>query len=216
MARILIVENDRLVAMGMARNLRQIGHIPILARDALAAFQELEDRPNLVLLDLDLPDLPGEEFLGRLKSRQETAQIPVVVIAGRRQGATRLRDSEIGGVAAILVKSASGFQLRQVVARALAGPYQALDPDALRRVLERQRALILRLIVEGSDALAFHISRRLVADRIGPKGAGTVRTLTWAEIATWGTRDGLLDADETRLLRYVPLAEPQNERADCA
>jgi two-component system chemotaxis response regulator CheY len=216
MARILIVENDRLVAMRMARTLREIGHIPILAPDALAAFQELADRPDLFLLDLDLPDLPWEEFLRRLRSRQETAQIPVVVIAGRRQAATRLRDSEIGGVDAILVKPASGFRLRQAVAHALAGPYQALDPDALRRVRERQRALILRLIVEGSDALAFHISRRLEADRMGPKGTGTARALTWAEITTWGTREGLLDAAEARLLRNVPLAEPQNSRAGYA
>jgi CheY-like chemotaxis protein len=215
MARILIVENDRLVAMRMARTLREIGHTPTLAPDSRAALLELADRPDLVLLDLDLPDLRGEEFVRQLRSRPETAQIPVVVLAGRRQAATRLRDFEIG-VAAILAKRASSFRLRQAVTRALAGTYQALDPDTIRGLRERQRALILRLIVEGSDALAFHVSRRLDADRTGPKGPGTARALTWAEIATWGTREGLLDAKEARLLHHLSLAEPQNERADCA
>jgi DNA-binding response OmpR family regulator len=216
MATMLIVEDDGLVAARMARILREAGHAPILAPDSRAALQKLAEHPDLVLLDLDLPDLPGEEFLRRLKSRQETAQIPVVVIAGQQQATTRFLGSEIGGVAAILVKPASGFRLRQTVARALAGPYQALNPDALRQVRERQRALILRLIVEGSDALALHITRRFEADRMGPKGAGTARTLTWAEIATWGTREDLLDPEEAHLLRDVPLAEPQKSRAGYA
>ncbi len=216
MARILIVENDGLVAAHMARTLREAGHTPILAPDARAAFQELADRPDLVLLDLGLPDLPGEEFLRRLRSQPETAQIPVVVLTGHRQAATRLGDSEIGGVAAILVKPTSGSQLRRAVERALASSHQEPDPDALRGLRERQRALILRLIVEGSDTLAFHVARRLDADRTRPKGPGAAKALTWAEIATWGTREGLLDEDEARVLRHVPLAEPQNEWADCA
>jgi DNA-binding response OmpR family regulator len=216
MARILIVENDRVVAMWMARILREAGHTPILAPDAHAAFQELVDRPDLVLLALGLPDLPGGAFLRHLRSQAETAQIPVVVLTGHRKAPTRLRDSEIDGVAAILVKPTSGSQLRQVVDRVLAGTNRAPDPGALRGLQERQRELILRLIIEGSDTLAFHVARRLSADRTGPKSRGAARALTWAEIASWGTREGLLDEEEARLLQYVPLAEPQNERADCA
>ncbi len=216
MSRILVVENDGLVAAHMARTLREAGHTPILALDARAAFQELADAPDLVLLDLGLPDLPGEGFLRRLRSQPETAQIPVVVLTGHRQAGTRLGDSEIGGVAAILVKPTSGSQLRQAVDRALAGTHRAPDPDALRVLRERQRDLILRLIVEGSDTLAFHVARRLSADRTGPKSRGAARSLTWGEVAAWGTREGLLDEEEARLLRHVPLAEPQNEWADCA
>ncbi len=216
MARILIVENDRVVAMWMARILREGGHTPILAPDAHAAFQELVDRPDLVLLALGLPDLPGEAFLRHLRSQAETAQIPVVVLTGHRKAPTRLRDSEIDGVAAILAKPTSGSQLRQVVDRVLAGTNRAPDPDALRGLRERQRELILRLIIEGSDTLAFHVARPLSADRTGPKSRGAARALTWAEVASWGTREGLLDEEEARLLQYVPLAEPLNERADCA
>ena len=38
-------------------------------------------RPDLILLDLDLPDIPGEEVLRRLKETPETRHIPVVVIS---------------------------------------------------------------------------------------------------------------------------------------
>lgn len=40
-----------------------------------------EHRPHLVLLDLHLPDMPGEEFLLRLRAMPETREIPVVVIS---------------------------------------------------------------------------------------------------------------------------------------
>ncbi len=216
MARILVVENDRVMAMHIARTLREAGHTPVLATDALAAFRELADRPDLILFNFGLPDLPGAEFLRRLRSQSETAQIPVVLLIGHRQIPTRLRGSQIVGVAAILVKPPSGSQLRQAVNGALAGAHQAPDLDALRGLRECQRELILRLIVEGSDTLAFHVSRCLDADRTGPKGPGTARALAWAELATWGIREGLLDAEEARLLRDVPLAEPLNEWADCA
>jgi len=41
----------------------------------------IEHRPQLILLDLHLPDLPGEEVLLRLRAAPETRQIPVVVIS---------------------------------------------------------------------------------------------------------------------------------------
>ena len=41
----------------------------------------LEHRPDLILLDLHLPDMPGEEVLLRLRAAPETRDIPVVVIS---------------------------------------------------------------------------------------------------------------------------------------
>jgi DNA-binding response OmpR family regulator len=56
MAAILIVEDDELVAGQMARTLRKAGHVPILAPDARSALDEAVDRPDVILLDLGLPD----------------------------------------------------------------------------------------------------------------------------------------------------------------
>ncbi len=45
-----------------------------------------EHRPNLVLLDLNLPDMPGEQFLRALKEDARTARIPVVAVTGEVTG----------------------------------------------------------------------------------------------------------------------------------
>lgn len=216
MASILIVEADGQVATHMARILREAGHTPILVRDSHATLQELANRPDLVLLDLELPGPAGEEILRELRSRLEMAHTPVLVLAGQRRAAACLQDPKMDGLADILIKPISGAQLREAVARALAPSHQTPDLAALRGLREHQRALIFRLINDGSDALALHVSRRLSADRTAPKRQGATETLTWSEIATWGAQEGLLDPEEARVLRLIPLAEPNNAQTDRA
>jgi DNA-binding response OmpR family regulator len=215
MATILIVEDDGLLARHMARILRGAGHTPILASDAGSALQEVADRPDIVLLDLGLPDVPGEELLRHLKNRPETAGIPVLVVTGKTEAAGQLKTTSKEIVSDILLKPVSGSQLCQAVDTALAGQ-PALDPDALQPTRELQRDLIQRLIVEGPDALVFHICRRLSLDRMGGRGSMAGDALTWADIAEWGKREGLLDAEQAHLLRRLPQTGRQRTRAGSA
>ena len=215
MATILIVEDDGLVARDMARMLRGAGHSPILASNGRSALVEVAERPDLVLLDLGLPDVPGEELLRHLKNRPETAGIPVLVVTGKTEAAAQLRAAAKEIVADILLKPVSGSQLCQAVDTALAGQPD-LDPDALRPTRERQRELIHRLIVEGPDPLVFHICRRLSLDRLGGRGSMAGDALTWAEIAEWARREGLLDVEQALLLRRLPQTGRQKTRAGSA
>ena len=59
-----------------------------------------EHSPNLILLDLHLPDMPGEEFLLRLRAMPETREIPVVVISA---------DATPGQTARLLASGARAF-----------------------------------------------------------------------------------------------------------
>ncbi len=211
MAEILIVEDDGLMAGLTARTLREAGHTPILAHDARSALHEAERGPDIVLLDLGLPDLPGEEVLQRLKSGSGTAHIPVLVITGRTQAANQMKASGKNRVADVLLKPVSGTDLLQAVDTALASQ-QRLDEDALRGVQERQGQLIQHLIVEGSDPLVFHTCRRLSLDRTNGKGSLAVEALTWGEIAEWATREGLVDAEQASLLRRIPKTRPDQVR----
>ncbi len=217
MASILIVEDDGLVARQMARTLRDAGHSPTLASDGRSALQEATDRPDVVLLDLGLPDLPGEKILEHLQRQPNTAQIPVLVITGEREAAAQLRESGKGWVTDVLLKPVSGAQLRQAVDAALAEQQEhEVDADALRLAKERQSQLIQHLIVEGSDPLVFHTCRRLSLDRTRGRGTLAAAALTWTEISEWAKREGLLNAEQASLLRRIPMTRPQALREGSA
>jgi signal transduction histidine kinase/ActR/RegA family two-component response regulator len=46
----------------------------------------LEHRPDLILLDLNLPDMPGEQLLRKLKADARTSEIPVIAVTGEAAG----------------------------------------------------------------------------------------------------------------------------------
>ncbi|HSB80418.1 MAG TPA: response regulator [Candidatus Methylomirabilis sp.] len=211
MAAILIVEDDGLIAGHLSRILRQAGHTPILVPDAHSALQEASGRPDVVLLDLGLPDLPGEQVLARLRSQPETAKIPVIIVTGRREATGHLKSWCERGRVAIMLKPVSAAQLGAAVEAALACE-EEMDQDALRVAQQRQRGLILRLIVEGPDSLAIHVSRRLCADRVRRRTQTSANPLTWADIGEWGKREGLLDAEEASLLRRIPSCDQRQVR----
>ncbi len=215
MAAILIVEDDGLVARHMAQALRQSGHTPIVAHDARSALREAIDSPDIILLDLGLPDLPGEELLQSLSSLPETVQIPVLVVTGRRDAAARLGEQEKTGVRDILLKPVSAAQLCRAVNVALGGQGE-LDARALRLAQEQQRDLIQRILIDGSDPLAFHICRRMSLDRIESRGSISGEVLTWGQIAQWARREGLVDSEQARLIRGIPVTRPQKLRGASA
>lgn len=83
MSRILVVDDDTTLQRTLRINLRARGHEVLLAstgRQALASF--LADQPELVILDLGLPDLDGVEVLRGI--RRQSA-VPVVVLSARWQ-----------------------------------------------------------------------------------------------------------------------------------
>ena len=141
-----------------------------------------------------------EELLTQLARNPGPASIPVLVVTGQREPLAHLKAT--GRVAAVLRKPVSGVQLRESVDTLLAAPPPP-DTAVLRRDRARQRQLILDLIARGPEGLVLQISRRLCVDRLqGPHPREGV-PLTWAEIADWGYREGLVDAEHAQLLGRI-------------
>jgi len=79
--RVLVVEDQVAVAEFVHDALTEIGYAVALAATAAEALARLVlDDLDLVLLDLNLPDLPGLELLDRL--RAQWPKVPVVIISG--------------------------------------------------------------------------------------------------------------------------------------
>jgi CheY-like chemotaxis protein len=79
--RILAIEDDAATRDMYGRLLRDEGHEPVLAADGVEGLQLLDPRPDLVILDLGLPDLDGYEVLRTIKADPSTRDIPVLVVS---------------------------------------------------------------------------------------------------------------------------------------
>jgi len=80
--RILLVEDSKPIRRGNERALIQAGYEVICALDGESAVRfALEEKPDLILLDLLLPKMNGPEVLQHLKNDPVTAEIPVVILS---------------------------------------------------------------------------------------------------------------------------------------
>jgi two-component system, OmpR family, phosphate regulon response regulator PhoB len=97
MACILLIEDEPDLQQVLHYNLTQAGH-EVLAtmrgREGIRLCQE--HRPDLVLLDLMLPDLPGTEVCKALKQNQATRHVPVLMVTARGEEIDRIVGFELG------------------------------------------------------------------------------------------------------------------------
>jgi len=80
-ARVLVVEDDGETRQALARDLGARGYVVEEAADGRTAMARWEARrPDLVLLDLGLPDVEGLRLIGRIRSDAAT---PIIILSGR-------------------------------------------------------------------------------------------------------------------------------------
>jgi len=80
-AQLLVVEDDERIRSALIRALRERGHAVSSAATALDGLrQAVDERPDLVVLDLGLPDLDGRELLRMLRA---VSAVPVIVATAR-------------------------------------------------------------------------------------------------------------------------------------
>jgi DNA-binding response OmpR family regulator len=93
-ARLLLIEDDPAIRTPLIRALRDRGHAVAAAYTAMDGLQTvLDDRPDLVILDLGLPDLDGLELLKMLRA---VSPVPVIVATARDDEAEIIRGLDAG------------------------------------------------------------------------------------------------------------------------
>ena len=120
-----------------------------------------EYHPHLILLDLNLPDIPGEELLRRLKADPATSATPVVIISGETSG-ERIDSLMTAGAAAYLTKPISVRGFLHTMDTLLTRPASAA-PGAGARAREAARQPGAALHAEA--ALRPEVARRDEANR---------------------------------------------------
>lgn len=102
--RILIVEDELLVRMFAVDALEDAGFSVDqagLASEAVRIFSQIGEELTAVIIDLGLPDRPGDELAAELRSLRE--DVPILIASGRSESEIRdhfLHDSRVG----VLVK----------------------------------------------------------------------------------------------------------------
>ena len=114
MARVLVIEDELGLQRVLGYNLRQAGHEVLLATRGREG-QELacQDRPDLILLDLMLPDVAGTEVFRALHATRETKDIPVIIVTAKGDEVDRIVGFELGA-ADYVVKP---FSVRELMLR---------------------------------------------------------------------------------------------------
>lgn len=104
MTKILLVDDSKFLRLATERALARAGYDVSSASDGEQALEMAKSlRPDLILLDMLLPKLPGPEVLKALKKDPKTADTPVIVLTGLSQkNASRLQQD---GAFAYLEKS---------------------------------------------------------------------------------------------------------------
>ena len=99
MARILVVEDDPRSRRLLEFRLRSLGHESIFAEDGGKAVQTaIEEKPDIILLDVMLPVMNGFQVLQKLKFQKETMDIPVIMLTAKVQENDVVYGLETGAV----------------------------------------------------------------------------------------------------------------------
>lgn len=121
--RILIVEDSATMRSLLASSLEDL-EIPVKIVEAESGFEALRCLPrdefDLIVTDINMPDINGLELVSFIRNTEKYAGIPLVIVS--TESSERDRDKGLGlGADAYLVKPIDPETLRQVVADLLAG-----------------------------------------------------------------------------------------------
>jgi len=211
--RVALVEDDEHIRSSLERALRERGHDVRSARTGLDGLSMIvDDPPEVVVLDLGLPDVDGLELLKMLRA---VSEVPVIAATARDDEAVIVRTLD-AGADDYLVKPFSAEQLeariRAVLRRAGSGPAAPVVVGGLRVDVEARTATLdareLELTRKEFDLLA-HLANR----------AGKVVTKRELQAAIWdqpyGGADKTVDVHLSWLRRKLgeSAAEPRYLRA---
>jgi two-component system, response regulator PdtaR len=148
--RILIAEDDPLIAVGLEERLRTLGHEPLgpASDGAEAVDLARTDAPDLYLFDIEMPNLDGLQAAAQLAG--EGLRRPVVVVTGV-DDPTLIERSIATGVSAYLTKPVDSRELQAALELAAArhSEFEALEAEVGRA----QQALEDRKLVERAKGL---------------------------------------------------------------
>jgi CheY-like chemotaxis protein len=83
----LVVDDSMLIRYTICRSLEERGFVVESATNGVEALQILERiQPDVIVTDMQMPKMSGSELITELKKNPQTANIPIIIVAGRASG----------------------------------------------------------------------------------------------------------------------------------
>ena len=117
--RILVIDDDKSIARAVMIRLKAAGYDTTHAPDGLSGLATAKEyEPDLILLDIRMPDLDGFEVNKRLKATPGLADIPVIIVSAHVQETAR-DAARAGGVFGFVEKPYNAQRLLETIEAAL-------------------------------------------------------------------------------------------------
>jgi putative two-component system response regulator len=134
--KVLVVEDNDINRQFLNEYVEAIGHTPVLAENGLRALQLMRsERPDVVLLDMMMPEMNGDEVLERMKADPALRDIPVVMISAVNEADTVVSCIQ-KGADDYLTKPFNGNILKARISGCLAKKLLMDEREHYRRELE--------------------------------------------------------------------------------
>ena len=89
--KVLLVDDNPMVLRMLQHDLGEITPVHTAADGADALLRAIDDPPDLIICDYDMPGVNGRQLVEKLKSRPNTARVPVILVASKTDIAEKLR-----------------------------------------------------------------------------------------------------------------------------
>ncbi len=140
--RIAVVEDDEDLAFTLTYNLRKDGRYEVerFAGGLVAMDELLVKPPDLVILDLNLPDVDGLTICRELRKHDETRRVPIVMLTARVEERDKLLGFELGADDYVT----KPFSMKELLARVSAHLRRAASPESADDVYDDGRLRVDR------------------------------------------------------------------------
>lgn len=204
---ILIVEDEQDLLDTLEFNLQREGYATRRAPSGRAGLEAaaLDPAPDLVLLDLMLPDLPGTEVCRQLRAAERTRAVPIIMLTARGEEVDRVVGFEVGADDYVT----KPFSVRELMLRVRAilrrAGTQTEEPTRLQHGELEVDVSGHRVWVGGEEVRLTALEFRLLTTLLSRAGRVQTRDTLLSDV--WGMHAGLttrtVDTHVTRLRKKL-------------
>ena len=190
MPSVLIVDDERDILEVLRYNLEQAGFLVRTALDGHTALSEiLREAPDLVVLDIMLPDMTGLEVCRRIRGAERTSRLPILMLTAKAEEVDRVVGLEIGADDYVT----KPFSPRELVLRIQSILRRSIEPPAGTKLLTHAGLELdpvrHKVTIDGAEIELTAIEFKLLEDLMSRPGRVQSRDSLLERV--WGYRSGV-------------------------